>query len=75
MRAISDEQWERLLRTRATCPEAVEAAYARRRRPTSLVSDRGTIFLVAADHPARRALGSGRVLRAAGSPMLVAESA
>jgi hypothetical protein len=56
---LPDVRWEELLRTRATDPQAVARAYAARRRPTSLLSDRGTIFLVAADHPARGSLRSG----------------
>ncbi len=56
---ISDEAWSQLLQQRATNPHAVAEAYAARRRPTGFVSDRGTVFLVAADHPARGALASG----------------
>ena len=56
---ISDEQWQQLLTTRTRQPEAVAEAYARRKRPESLLNDRGTMFLVAADHPARGALRSG----------------
>ncbi len=56
---LTDEQWELLLRTRATDPGAVRRAYQARRRPSSLISERGTFFLVAADHPARGALASG----------------
>jgi hypothetical protein len=57
--AISDQQWARLLRTRSFEPEAVGPAYAQRRRPAGLLNERGTLFLVAADHPARGALRSG----------------
>ena len=56
---ISDEQWRELLETRATRPAAVAEAYASRKRPEGLLSERGTIFLVAADHPARGSLASG----------------
>lgn len=56
---LSDEQWGRLLHTRATDPMAVTKAYAARSRPTGMLSERGTLFLVAADHPARGALGTG----------------
>ncbi|MGA8209371.1 MAG: deoxyribose-phosphate aldolase, partial [Nocardioidaceae bacterium] len=56
---LSDERWEALLATRATDPHAVARAYADRKRPAGLLSERGTIFLVAADHPARGALRSG----------------
>ncbi|MFB9905047.1 aldolase [Allokutzneria oryzae] len=55
---MTDTQWRELLHTRAFEPEAVRAAYAaRRRRP--LLGPGGTLFLVAADHPARGALGAG----------------
>jgi hypothetical protein len=64
---ISDEQWEQLLFTRTCHPEAVADAYARRKRPDGLLNDRGTMFLVAADHPARGALGTG------GNPMAMAD--
>lgn len=67
MTAISDEQWEQLLRTRATRPEAVAEAYALRRRPSSLLSPTGTLFLVAADHPARGSLSTG------GDPLAMAD--
>lgn len=56
---LGDERWNRLLRIRATAPEAVAEAYAARRRPNRVLSERGTLFLVAADHPARGALASG----------------
>jgi hypothetical protein len=58
--ALADADWARLLRLRAEEPGAVAAAYAARRRPERILSDAGTLFLVAADHPARGALGSGR---------------
>lgn len=61
---ISDEQWHQLLETRATRPEAVAEAYASRRRQESLLSEQGSIFLVAADHPARGSLASGGDLMA-----------
>ena len=56
---LPDADWQRLLRIRATDPGAVASAYAERRRPERLLSERGTLFLVAADHPARGALGTG----------------
>jgi hypothetical protein len=66
-RPITDQQWAALLETRALHPEAVVDAYASRHRPRRLVSERGTLFLVAADHPARGALGTG------GDPMAMAD--
>lgn len=65
--AISDADWSRLLEIRATDPEAISRAYAERRRPAGPINERGTIFLVAADHPARGSLGTG------GDPMAMAD--
>ena len=64
---LTDDQWLRLLELRATDPDAVARAYAARRRPDRILSERGTLFLVAADHPARGALASG------GDPMAMAD--
>jgi DhnA family fructose-bisphosphate aldolase class Ia len=51
-----DERFEQLRELRATKPEAVAArAAARRRRP--LLGTDGRLMIVAADHPARGALG------------------
>jgi hypothetical protein len=57
--AIADDRYDALLHARATDPGAVAQAYAARRRPDRLLSERGTLFLVAADHPARGALTAG----------------
>ncbi|WP_431972481.1 Cgl0159 family (beta/alpha)8-fold protein [Nocardia sp. bgisy134] len=56
---LTDDRWAELLRMRAKDPAAVERAYAKRIRRASVLSDRETLFLVAADHPARGALGVG----------------
>jgi len=56
---LGDADWQRLLEIRATDPQAVGRAYADRRRPDRLLSSRGSLFLVAADHPARGALAAG----------------
>ena len=56
---LTDEQWQQLLTLRATRPERVAEAYAARRRPEPLLASKDTVFLVAADHPARGALGTG----------------
>ncbi|WP_326947104.1 aldolase [Amycolatopsis sp. NBC_01307] len=56
---LTDDRWRELLHTRATNPGAVRQAYATRKRRSKLLSDSGTLFLVAADHPARGALGVG----------------
>ncbi len=66
-RPITDQQWHELLDTRALNPRAVAEAYATRRRPEALVGPSGTLFLIAADHPARGALGTG------GDPMAMAD--
>jgi len=65
--AISDAQWAELLRVRTFEPHRVAEAYARRAQPRRLFGERGTVFLVAADHPARGALRSG------GNPMAMAD--
>jgi hypothetical protein len=56
---LTDEQWLGLVATRAADPGAVAKAYAARRRRGRILNDRGTLFLVAADHPARGALATG----------------
>ncbi|OCF91450.1 Cgl0159 family (beta/alpha)8-fold protein [Nocardia brasiliensis] len=56
---LTDGRWRELLRVRATDPAAVERAYAKRMRRANLLADKQTLFLVAADHPARGALGVG----------------
>jgi hypothetical protein len=64
---LTDERWRALLRTRANDPGAVKRAYDMRKRRPRLLSESGTLFLVAADHPARGALGVG------GDPMAMAD--
>ena len=64
---ISEADWQDLLSTRANSPWAISDAYARRRRPRTLLSPSVNIFLVAADHPARGAIGTG------GDPMAMAD--
>jgi hypothetical protein len=64
---LDDAVWERLLASRATDPGAVARAYEKRRRPAGVPNERGTLFLVAADHTARGALGTG------GDPMAMAD--
>ncbi|MET0134854.1 MAG: aldolase [Kibdelosporangium sp.] len=54
---ITDARWADLLHTRATDPQAVHRLYTSRARRASLLSDQGTMFLVAADHTARGAMG------------------
>ena len=56
-RLLTAEQFEKLRDTRAHRPEDVRAALRSRRRRDSLLADDGRLFIVAADHPARGALG------------------
>ncbi|NUR06832.1 MAG: aldolase [Nocardioidaceae bacterium] len=56
---LTDDQWRRLLHVRAHQPAAIAQAYASRKRAGRVLSERGTLFLVAADHPARGSLRSG----------------
>ncbi|WIX88613.1 hypothetical protein [Amycolatopsis sp. DG1A-15b] len=49
---LSDERWTE--HTRATNPGAIRQAYATRKRRPRLLSDNGTLFLVAADAPLGR---------------------
>ncbi|WP_174183973.1 Cgl0159 family (beta/alpha)8-fold protein [Nocardia barduliensis] len=56
---VTDERWRELLHVRATDSAAVERAYAQRVRRADLLAGKQTLFLVAADHPARGALGVG----------------
>jgi hypothetical protein len=64
---LTDAQWMSLLRTRATDPDAVARAYAARAQAGAVLADKETVFLVAADHPARGALGTG------GDPLAMAD--
>lgn len=58
MARIDQAAFERLRELRATDPGAVERAHAERTRRPILRED-GRLFIVAADHPARGALGIG----------------
>jgi hypothetical protein len=64
---LPEDRWQALLTTRATDPGAVARGYASRRRPSRILSERGTLFLVAADHAARGSLSAG------GDPMAMAD--
>jgi hypothetical protein len=56
---FSEDDFERVRRTRVEQPDAISAALgARRRRP--LVTGDGRLFIIAADHPGRGALGVRR---------------
>ncbi|HEY4021528.1 MAG TPA: aldolase [Pseudonocardiaceae bacterium] len=56
---MKDDDLRRIIRTRATDPSAIAEAAARRVRPTSLLGEHGRLMMIAADHPARAALGVG----------------
>jgi len=56
---MREEQLRDLVRTRVERPEAIADAAARRVRPGSLLSERGRLMMIAADHPARGALAAG----------------
>jgi hypothetical protein len=49
----------KLVETRVKNPDAIAAAAAARRRPTSLLGPTGRLMVIAADHPARGALRAG----------------
>ncbi|HEV3362023.1 MAG TPA: aldolase [Pseudonocardiaceae bacterium] len=56
---MKDDDLRRIIRTRATEPAAIAEAAAKRPRPTSLLGEHGRLMMIAADHPARAALGVG----------------
>ncbi|TMF59715.1 MAG: UTRA domain-containing protein [Chloroflexi bacterium] len=65
MTVAADELLARLTEIRATDPEAVRRALAKRQRRPLL--QRGSLFLIAADHPARG------VLKVGADPMAMAD--
>ncbi len=54
-----DDQLADLLNTRVSTPQRITELAEGRRRRSSLVGETGRLLLVAADHPARGALGAG----------------
>lgn len=64
---LPDDDWRRLLACRVDDPDAITEAYSRRQRPASFTGPEGTVFLVAADHPARGSLSTG------GEPLAMAD--
>jgi hypothetical protein len=48
-----------IIATRTKNPAAIAEAAARRQRPGSLLNEHGRLMMIAADHPARNALGAG----------------
>ena len=57
---------DELTAARIENPGAIAAAASSRRRPTSLLAGHGRMMIVAADHPARGALGAGQRAAAMG---------
>jgi len=60
---------QELIATRTMRPEAIAAAAAARRHPSSLFGDHGKLMIIAADHPARGALRAGADALAMGNRM------
>jgi len=56
---LDDDRYAELLETRVWHPEAIAEAAATRAHRLPLVGERGTLFLVAADHTARGIMGVG----------------
>jgi hypothetical protein len=56
---VRESQLKELVAVRVHRPGAIAEAAARRRRPDSLLGDHGRLMMIAADHPARGALGAG----------------
>jgi len=56
---MRDDQLRSILDARTANPGAIALAAARRKRPVSLLNEHGRLMMIAADHPARGALGAG----------------
>ena len=56
---MRSDQFEAIWKARLHRPEAIEEAAARRIRPAGLTDAQGRMLVIAADHPARGALGAG----------------
>jgi len=56
---VREDQLRDLVRIRALRPGAIAEAAGIRRRPASLLAEHGKLMMIAADHPARGALGAG----------------
>lgn len=56
---MRDDQLRTILDARTSNPGAIADAAARRKRPSSLLNEHGRLMMIAADHPARGALGAG----------------
>jgi len=56
---MRDGQLQSLIDARVSRPQAIAEAAANRRKPESLLGDRGKMMIIACDHPARGALAAG----------------
>jgi hypothetical protein len=56
---MRDDRLRTILTARTTNPGAIAEAAANRRRPASVLGEHGRLMMIAADHPARGALGAG----------------
>ncbi|MEU7898059.1 aldolase [Nonomuraea sp. NPDC049152] len=56
---MNQDRLAALVETRANRPSAIAEAAARRARPTGPLGEHGKLMVIAADHPARGALGAG----------------
>ena len=56
---MRDDQLATILHARTMNPGAIADAATRRKRPGSLLGAHGRLMMIAADHPARAALGAG----------------
>jgi hypothetical protein len=57
---MREERLSMIVGARSRRPEAIAEAAAARRRPAGLLDESGHTLVIAADHPARGALGAGR---------------
>jgi hypothetical protein len=56
---MREDSLRTIVATRTSNPSAIAVAAANRRRPVSLLGEHGRLMMIAADHPARNALGAG----------------
>jgi hypothetical protein len=56
---VRDDEYATIVDTRVERPEAIAEAAAARKRPASILDDRGGLLIIAVDHPARGALRAG----------------
>jgi hypothetical protein len=63
---VSDDRLAAITNARAQRPQAIAAAAAARHRADSVLGEHGRTLIIAADHPARGALGAGARAQAMG---------